>query len=170
MTKHELISAFCKNHQQFVEYVNSLTEDEFMYSQSGKWTAGQQLQHVYLCLLPFTKLLPSKEFILQKFGKINRPTWDYGTAVANYLKTTLQASDRFIPEQVSTNQKDKISEDIQEVVTRIGQLLDEYTDEELDTFAMPHPLIGNLTIREMFYLMTYHAPHHFEQIQRNLRS
>lgn len=30
------------------------------------------------------------------------------------------------------------------------------------------PLLGNLTIREMFYLMTYHATHHLRQIINNL--
>lgn len=170
MTKQELINAFQTNHSELVDFVNSLTDDQFIYRHNDKWTAGQQLQHIYLTLLPFPKALSSKEYLSHKFGKINRPIWDYDTVIENYLKSTLQAPQTYLPEQINADQKGKIASDILDLLSSIQQLLIDYSDEELDTLVLPHPLLGNLTLREMFYLMTYHAEHHIKQTKRNLVS
>jgi hypothetical protein len=119
-------------------------------------------------VLPFPKALPSKDFILHKFGTIDRQTWDYNTVIENYLKTSLQAPQQFLPEQVALEQKTTLTTDIQQVVQAIQQLLDHYTDEELDSLVLPHPLLGKLTIKEMFYLMTYHPSHHLHYTVKSL--
>lgn len=168
MTKQELIKTFYDNHQEMIDYVNALTDEQFTYSLNGKWTAGQQFSHVYLTLLPFLKVLPSKDFIVQKFGKISRSTWDYDTVIENYFKTSLQAPQQYLPEQITPEQKATITADIQKVILTIQHFLDQYTEEELDSLVLPHPLLGNLTIREMFYLMTYHATHHLRQTASNV--
>lgn len=168
MNKQELIDTFLKNHQTLVSYVNSLSDDQFTFSNSEKWTAGQQLSHAYICLLPFLKVLPSKEFILQKFGKINRATWSYDEVIENYLKTNLKAPDNFLPGKISPEERSKISNDFLQVLSILQQLLNDYTDEELDTLVLPHPLLGTLSIREMFYLMSYHPIHHLRQAKLNL--
>lgn len=168
MTKQELIKAFCNNHHEMIDYVTSLTDEQFTFSNNGKWTAGQQFQHVYLTIAVFPRVLSSKDFILQKFGTINRAGWSYNTLIENYLKTSRQAPQQYLPEQVSPEQKATIAADIHNVLPTIKQLLDQYTEEELDTLVLPHPLLGNLTIREMFYLMGYHATHHLRQTEKNL--
>jgi hypothetical protein len=168
MTKQELINAFYDNHKEMSNYINSLTDEQFVYSHNGKWTAGQQFSHVHLTLLPFPKILSSKEFIEQKFGKIDRQIWSYETVIENYFKTSLQAPQQFLPEQVNPEQKAIITDDLQKILPTIQQLLDQYTDEELNSLVIPHPLLGKLTIREMFYLMTYHATHHLRQTEKNL--
>lgn len=168
MTKQELIDAFVKNHQELIDFVNALTDEEFTFSYDAKWTAGQQLSHAYLCLLPLPKSLALKEHILQKFGKIDRPTWDYDTVMEHYMKTSRKAPERFLPEPIGPEQKTKLTADFQEILSTIQQALNGLTDEELDTFVLPHPLLGNLTIREMFYLMTYHPIHHLKQTQQGL--
>lgn len=168
MTKQELIKAFYDNHKDMSDYINSLSKEQFVYSRNGKWTAGQQFSHIYLTLLPFPKILPSKEFIEQKFGKIDRPIWDYETVLKNYFKTSLKAPQQYLPEQVNLEQKATITNNLQKILMTIQQLLDHYTDLELDTLVLPHPLLGKMTIREMFYLMTYHATHHQRQTEKTL--
>lgn len=97
MTKKELISVFIRNHQEVIDYFNNLDDHQFIYGHNGKWTAGQQLQHILLTIIPFSKVLPSKEFIREKFGNINRPTWNYETVLDQYSKTSLQAPEQFYP-------------------------------------------------------------------------
>lgn len=167
MTKQELIKTFYDNHLEVVDYINTLTDDQFTSSHNGKWTAGQQYNHIYLTILPFTRALASKDFILQKFGKINRPTWDYDTVIENYFKTSRQAPQQYLPEETGAEQRTKITAGINETLEVIQQHLEQFTEEELDTLILPHPLLGSLTIREMFYLMGYHAIHHLKQIVQN---
>lgn len=163
MTKEELIKKIYNNHKAMIDYVNILTDEQLIYSNNGKWTAAQQFHHVYLVLLPFPKILSSKEFISRKFGKIDRLTWDYDTVIENYLKTSRQSPQGFLPEQISPQQKTIITGDIQKVLQTIQELLDQYSDTELDTLVIPHPLLGNLTIRETFFLMSYHPTLHLNQ-------
>jgi hypothetical protein len=170
MTKEDLIKSFAENHNDVIVYVNSLTDQQFLYNYNEKWTAGQQLSHIYLTLIPFLKVLPSKDFILSKFGKIDRPTWNYETVIEKYLTTTLKAPSQYLPEKIILQQKATICTDLQAILKNISQLLDQYAEEEFDTFVLPHPLLGNLTIREMFYLMTYHPTHHLNQTKLNLKN
>jgi hypothetical protein len=173
MTKNELTARFGDNHRAFVNYVNSLTDKEFTCSSNGKWTPGQQLGHIWLCLKPIAQALSSRDFILQTFGNIDRPTWDYDRVIDNY-KTALEkggkAPDRFVPEPVEPGSRNQLSADLAAILQAIQQQLHTYTGEELDTLALPHPLLGKLTIRELIYLMTYHAAHHHEQTARNLEA
>ncbi len=171
MTKQELIAAFIMNHQQAVQYIDSLADPAFTYRYDNKWTAGQQLEHILLTITPFPRVLSSKEFILEKFGKIDRPTWDYKTVLENYSGTSLKAPEQFIPQDdVRVNQKDTIISGIQKNIDSIKELLNNYSEEELDTLILPHPLLGKLTIREMFYLMSYHPLHHQKQIGQILEN
>lgn len=173
MTKQQLISEFVQNHIEFNNYINALTEVEFAYSNQGKWTAGQQLEHVYLCLYPISQALASKEFILHKFGKTDRSSLSYDEIIDNYKAALAQggkAPDRFVPGAFDPADKSKVSSQLLELLETIAQQLDGYTNEELDSLLLPHPLLGNLTITEMFYLMTYHATHHHRQTELNLHN
>lgn len=168
MEKQALINVFTGNHQEVIDYMQSLTDDQFTSGKEGKWTAGQQFQHIYLTLLPFPKILPSKEYIREKFGKINRERWDTDTLIEKYYQTSRQAPAEYVPEQVGPEQKAKITTEIQAILQTIQQLLNNYTEEELNTLVLPHPLLGNLCLTEMFTLLSYHASHHLRQIIVNL--
>ena len=167
MTKQELTTTFYSNHLALMNYVSALPDEKFIYRNEEKWTAGQQLSHTYLCLLPFLKVLPSKASVL-RFGRINRKTWSYETVIEKYLQTDLKAPGIYLPEPVESEQKALINASLQQALDTIVQLLEPYTEEELDHFVLPHPLLGPLTVREMFYLMAYHPLHHLRQAKANL--
>lgn len=170
MNRQELIKTFSDNHHTVIAYIQALPDSLFLYRNHEKWTAGQQLKHILLTLLPFPKILQSKEFIVQKFGTLQRTTWDYDTVLNNYLKTSLQAPSQFLPEDILPAQKKGLITQLEEVITKINQLFALYNEEELDSLVLPHPLLGKLSIREMFYLMSYHPLHHLNQIKENLAS
>lgn len=171
MEKQELLKAFKDNHQKFTQYVAHLDPEKFAYTYQNKWSAGQQLMHVLLTLTPFPKILPSKSYIAEKFGTIGRTTWDYETVLNNYLKTERKAPEQFLPEVViSSDQKEEIVSDIQHHIETITSLLSDYSEAALDTLCIPHPLLGKLTVREMFYLMSYHPLHHLKQVELSLET
>src|ERR1043165_808261 len=136
MTTRELIEHFGKNHQTLIDYVHALTDDEFVYSYNTKWTPGQQLGHIYLCLKPMAQALASKDFILHTFGKTDRPTLDYNTIIDRYKTAHDQggkAPDRFIPEPVDPSSKEGLIADLSDVLGTIQQQLETYSEGELDT-------------------------------------
>ncbi|NBX80802.1 MAG: DinB family protein, partial [Flavobacteriales bacterium] len=45
---------------------------------------------------------------------------------------------------------------------------DNFTEDDLDKYVLPHPLLGKLTLREMLCFTIYHVKHHVEIIKRDL--
>lgn len=167
MKKQELIEEFVKNHRLIITYIDQLNELDFNYKFDGKWTAGQQLQHILLTIRPFPKALFSKEYLLMKYGEIKRSSWNYKSVIENYCKSSLKAPEQFLPDnKVSLRQKVDIILEIKKTLTDIVDEFNKYSEMELDTIILPHPLLGNLTLREMFYLMSYHPLHHKKQIEQ----
>ncbi|HRG32892.1 MAG: DinB family protein [Saprospiraceae bacterium] len=171
MNRQELINQFTKNHQEFVEYVQDLSDEKLMFSPSEKWNAGQQLNHIYLCLLPIEQALASKEYILNKFGLSDHSSLPYEEIVKHYINALNKggkAPDRFVPETFDLLNRPLLTSKLYDLLLKIGQHFENYSEEELDSLVLPHPLLGRLTIRELFYVMTDHAVHHHKQVIRNL--
>jgi hypothetical protein len=169
--KADLMKQFRANHEELVEYISRLSDVAFVTSANDKWTPGQQLEHVYLCLVPMAKVLPSKEYMLVKFGAIDRNVWDDDEVIKTYkaaLAAGGKAPEKFVPEAVSIERKPSLVDDTTQILDAIDQALASYTEEELDTLTLPHPLLGKLTIREFFFMMAYHATHHLQQTKVNL--
>jgi hypothetical protein len=153
MNRQELIEQFTKNHQKFKEYVLDLSDEKLMFSPSEKWNAGQQLNHIYLCLIPIEQALASKEYILNKFGLSDHSSQPYQEIVKQYMHALNhggKAPDRFVPEKFDLLNKPLLTNKLNDLLIRIGQQLEMYTEKELDSMVLPHPLLGRLTIRELF--------------------
>lgn len=173
MNKETLISRFAANHFEFTELIRSLSADERLYSYNGKWNALQQVQHLVLVLTPLDFVLASKEKIIERFGTGHRTVMTYDELVSFYTNGLAEggkAPGRFLPGEPAPESMDEMLDAIRVLVTHTGQQLRDYTEEELDTLILPHPFLGNLFIREMFYLMIYHPLHHARQVKEHLKN
>ena len=144
-----------------------------MYSQNGKWSAGQQLEHLILCLKPISQALSSPAFIHEKFGVINRQSMSYDQVITFYkegLQKGGKAPGKFLPAITETSQRQALKHELSETLSRIQAQLHTYSDNELDSLALPHPFLGLLSIRELLYLMSYHPLHHLDQVKANVNS
>ncbi|MBC7848848.1 MAG: DinB family protein [Chitinophagaceae bacterium] len=167
--KKELVPNFLLTHQEIIEYVDALDETQFMRSEGGKWTAGQQICHLFLCLQTISNALVSKQSIVHKFGTLERSLMNYDQVVAIYkegLANGGKAQDRFLPPPVSVDERFLVRNSVRGMLQLLQLQLQNFSDEELDTIVLPHPFLGRLSIRELIYLMTFHATHHLEQIRR----
>ena len=174
MTKDEIKKALMERHTEFVTYINSLSEQNFMSSSQNKWTAGQQLDHICRSTAPLVLGLKLPAFIPKLlFGTLKRPARDYAELVKKYqsvLDNGGKASGRFIPKKVDFNGREKLKNQLLENVAKINNALDSFSDSDLDRILLPHPLLGKLTIREMMYFTLYHVDHHKAQAILNLKS
>jgi len=46
MDKREIQQHLRNNHFRFIKQITDLPDSDFLYSNNGKWTAGQQLDHI----------------------------------------------------------------------------------------------------------------------------
>ncbi|MEO5943480.1 MAG: DinB family protein [Ferruginibacter sp.] len=172
MERREIITLLTENHSSFIEYINGLTNEEFSFSPLQKWTAGQQLDHIYLSVKPVTLILSfPRIFIRLVFGKANRPGRTYEELVKKYLNKLEnggKATRPFIPKAIALNQKETIIKALTKNIKVLCSKIEKFTEKDLDTLILPHPLLGKLTIREMLYFTVFHVEHHHEITKRNL--
>src|SRR6218665_3924528 len=123
MNRQEIIQQLNESHRAFIDHILSLSDEEFNYSYEGKWTAGQQLDHIRLSVKP---LMPA--FILPKFvpkllfGKANRPSKTYGGLVEKYkskLEEGAKAPAQFSPKEVPVDKKEGLAKALDALVKNL---------------------------------------------------
>jgi hypothetical protein len=173
MNKPAIKTMLLEQHHSFITYLDGLTNEEFLVSKNGKWTAGQQLEHIVISVKPLRQVLRLPKFILPLiWGKANRASKSYEDLVKKYLaklENGGRATPRFSPKTVSVEKRQALQSKLKKEVEKLAKQLDKMSEEELDQYILPHPLLGKLTIREMLYFTIYHVQHQEELTKRNLQ-
>lgn len=172
MDKQTLQIKLYESHHAFISYLDSLSEDAFLSRRNDKWTAGQQLEHIVRAVKPVRQVLSAPKFLLKSiWGKANRKSRSYDDLVHKYhvkLAAGGRAAGRFVPKAVSVEKGSRLKVLLKNEVEKLAAKLDKFSEHELDTYILPHPLLGKLTIREMIYFTIYHVEHHQNNTKQNL--
>jgi hypothetical protein len=172
MTKPQIIQLLQEKHNAFITYIQTLSNEELLYAPTDKWTAAQQLDHIYKSVNPLTQALGYPKFVPRLlFGKANRLSKTYDALINRYnekLALGGRASGRFVPPIISADKKDGLIKLIQTSVNKMSKRLEKFSEAELNNLILPHPLLGKITVREMLYFTAYHVEHHENIIKRDL--
>lgn len=153
----------------FVLFVQQQHGEKFTDTPQGKWSVGQNVEHLIRSLSPVNYALKLPRFILRLlFGKPNRASRSYLEVVDRYrqrLAAGGKASGRFIPPTLSAAQKNEkllaINREKELMIRRVHS----WSEKELDQYLLPHPLMGKLTMREMLFFSAYHIQHHLNNLR-----
>jgi hypothetical protein len=172
MNKTEIIHALEEKHRYFIEYTNSLTDKQLLFAKQDKWTAAQQVAHIYQSVKPLAQGLVLPKFIVKMiWGKANRSSKSYTELVEKYI-TKLAAGGRatapFVPSPITVEQLPQCYKKITNAIHKLSKHLHKYAETDWDVYILPHPLLGKVTLREMLYFTIYHVQHHQQIIQRDL--
>ena len=172
MTHKEIIG---KLHDEFnlVDKTTSLFIEEnfFKELEAGKWSAAQNEYHLFLSVKPLVGLFSKPEVMLTNWGKCTRASMSYKELVALYEKMIRNI---IVPASVNPASVEGTKTDVINNLNAINQKFVEkaaaFTEEELDTYQIPHPVMGLLTVREFLYFTLHHTQHHHATIKRLLAS
>jgi len=171
MDKQTLIKKLTENHQEFIACVSKLSPEEFSASKNDKWTAGQQLEHIYLSVKPVGLAFRLPMFLLKLiWGKSNREGRSYDELIARYhakLANGSKATGPFVPKKVDLPKGQKLKAGLTNEVLNLCAAIEKRSEEELDQYILPHPILGKLTLREMLYFTIYHVKHHEKLIEKS---
>lgn len=174
MTNPQIIQLLQEKHNAFIDYIQTLSTEEFLYAPNDKWTAAQQLDHIYKSVKPLTQALGYPKFVPRLlFGKANRPSKTYEQLINRYnekLSLGGRASGRFVPPIISADKKEILINHILSSVKKMCMHIEKYSETKLDNMILPHPLLGKITLREMLYFTAYHVEHHQAIIKRDLKN
>lgn len=173
MKKVEIKNLLEKRYSNFAEYISSLSKEEFLFTYQSKWSAGQQIKHVVLCVKPLVQVFGMpKMTIEQKFGVTESTSRTYDELLVIYLqklKKGGKAPNQYVPDGVLENKKSELIKTLQELLEKLKSEIDVFSEKELDTLCVPHPLLGNISLREMLLNAIYHVEHHQNQTKKNLK-
>jgi DinB superfamily len=169
------------NKPTLIEHLNAAVADcrtaadsvdgtRFFDNSAGKWSIAENLIHLSKSAKAVHKgLVNGPTALLTFFGTASAPSQDYEAIIVRYqaaLTGGLIAPSSFVaqssPDDTRTSVLDRYDFEHKTLV----ESLQAYSEEELDQVQLPHPALGNMTVREMIYFMVYHIGHHQKAIER----
>lgn len=172
MDIEKISAALCANHSQFLGLMRGLSDVEFALEKPPKWTAAQQLEHLFRAVQPVALAFALPKFLLRLlFGKANRPSRSFEGLVEKYQQKLAdggRASGRFVPPKTRLADREKLLAGLENEVEKLSRRLGRFSETDLDTLLLPHPLLGKLTLREMLFFTAYHVAHHERSVREML--
>lgn len=170
--KPQILSALNEKIDAFNNYIEPLSKEQFERTPNGKWSAGQNLDHLIRAIKPLQLAYGLPKFaLLILFGKTNRPSRAYDELVTKY-KTKLaaggKASGPFIPPVISFEKKVSLIRKYKEQKQKLIAKVEKQDEKDLDTYILPHPLLGKVTLREMLFFTIHHNEHHLELLKNRI--
>ena len=167
--KPQIIFALNENIDAFNKYISTLNKEQFEATPGGKWSAGQNLDHLIRAVKPLQPAYSLPKVALRiLFGKTNRPSRTYDELVAKYkakLAAGGRASGPFIPPFISFEKKDLLIKKYTALKQKLIAKIQKQNEKDLDVYILPHPLLGKVTLREMLYFTIHHNEHHLELLK-----
>jgi hypothetical protein len=166
--KEQLVPAIGQEFDAFADLIMQWPDATFEATPGGKWSAGQQLDHLIRSVKPVSLALRLPGWLLRiLFGKPNRPSRTYEVLVEKYrqkLSAGGVAPGAFVPPVIPLARKQQLLDAYKMQQQRLIKIVERWQDADLDRYLLPHPLLGKLTLREMLYFTVYHTGHHYRQL------
>jgi len=166
--KTEIISALQDSSQHMQDWFSAVPVSEYFTRQGEVWSAADNIDHVVKAVKPIAKALKLPCLALNTmFGKPLHTSRSYEEVCKIYsyeIAKGAKASGQFLPneapvedkEQAKAEQLKKVSKVIEDLVSA----LEKWEEGDLDQCQLPHPIIGNLTMREMLFFTIHHNLRH----------
>jgi hypothetical protein len=167
-TKQELLSALKDADARVTKWFEQIPAGDFFTRRAEAWSASDNLDHLIRAHKPIVKALNLPRPTLQAmFGKPDKARMGYEDlcrAYRNEIARGGAASGSFLPNQQTPPDAEAGKREIMERWSSISAELvaraEKWGEDELDQYQLPHPLLGNLSMREMLYFSLYHSLRH----------
>jgi DinB superfamily len=170
MTQTELVQALEARQNEVADYFSSIPEATLLADMAPKWNPAQHLIHLTKSGSRIAQGLQAKD----QLPNHGSPSRAYEVIRDTYLATLKQAPAELLAKVGASVQVETGSSQAQilEAYLLAGKQLREsaqtWTDSDLDTKSMPHPVLGSISIREMLEFVVYHDLHHLEGVRQTL--
>lgn len=173
MTRDEILGKLDSVQAESAAYWSAFDAPVFFAKLGEAWSPAENVRHLVKSIRPVTKALRLPRIVLRvMFGKSRRESVTYDALVERY-RGVLEAggkAGKFAPspreEQDPAAWRAEILAQHAEANRALRAAIGRWSERALDSYQMPHPLLGKLTVREMLYFTLYHQLHHIAVVER----
>lgn len=164
MNKNEIIANLNTAHSAFWDTAIHLPNT--YASINGKWSVAQNVEHINIVLFRLSNYLSlPKSTIKSNFGLSERKSTSNEKNIIvfrNALANGVKAIDSFIPELNPETSIEELVSKGKDLLDSFISNLENWSEEELEIYNCPHPILGKIPVREVLYFTIYHVQHHNE--------
>lgn len=178
MTPHgrdDVLRGLAGAQADWTAYAAALPLDAFFRAPApGRWAPAGHLRHLTLTHRRVTQGLGMPRPALRvMFGapSTHRPYPEVVTAYRAALAAGGTAPDRYVPApdtDPTEATRTAVLDGYARGAAALRAALARWPDAALDTHALPHDLLGRLSVRELAYFTLYHDLHHLRGVQAAL--
>jgi len=168
----DILDKYQSANDALIKTANLFSEDNFFKRPSEKkWSAAENVEHLVLVTKPMVVLFSKPEVMVERWGTVERPSRSYDELANAYIKVTNgigKAPDRAVPQATEPTQAAQLNKfkQVNEEYVKAVELLTEF---QLNAYQIPHPFIGNITVKECLHFITFHVNHHHKAITEILK-
>lgn len=176
-SKAEIHEAFVAEIPQVADYFQAIPKEQFFSAPENIWTPADNLVHLIKSVSPIVLAMSLPKAALRlRFGKAKHKSQPFETVRSNYNEfvdagTAISTPD-YEPQikETTAAERDKIFAKWNSKNQQLLAKLENWSEADLDFYQLPHPLLGNLTVREMLLFTLHHNIHHINDVERLLKS
>ena len=168
MEKQVIFNSLQNEVNAMVKSVENISDTHFFQQPyPEKWSIGQHIQHLIQSSKPLVSLFGKPE-LMNQWAKSDRTSRNYDEVKALYLNA-LQTPPPFLMvyRHVDTEgSKEEILGNIISITEKLIARASNMIQADLDTYQIPHPLLGLLTAGEFLHFTAFHTQHHYGAIDK----
>ena len=162
-------SSIDKAFEEVISFIQKQDDDLFETSVEEKWSTAEQLEHLIKSVTPINLgLVLPKKVLKWKYGTTDRDEMDYDRLKELYqskLAEGAKATKPYIPNRIPVSKKMELLRKYRSEKEKLIKALNKWDEKVISEIVAPHPILGNLTIRELMFFTVYHNYHHLESIK-----
>ena len=173
MNREEMLRKLDDVQAESAAYWRSFDTPAFFAKLGEGWSPAENVRHLVKSIRPVTKALGVPRLFLRlKFGKPRRASVGFEELRERYqgLLDAGGKAGRFAPSPREQGDLESWRKEIlqqhAEANRALRAAIARWPEAAFDEYQLPHPLLGNLTVREMLYFTLYHQLHHINVVKR----
>ena len=156
-------------------FFENIDEDLFFVAPPDVWSPAENLVHLIQAVSPVVQALNLPKMALKlRFGKAKHESRTLAAVRHTYVNEALAgggvAGGSFLPQVKAETIEERARMQVkwQEKGIALVEAVGKWDEKELDELVLPHPLLGDMTVREILFFTLYHNMHHVNDVQRLL--
>lgn len=169
-SRNEIVTALSAETDLVHDFFTAIPPEQFFTSPSNEWSPAENLVHLIKSCAPVAVGLKApKIFLRLRFGLAKRNSRSLGKVVRDYQATLEdggEAGGDYLPlvETTTDAERERILAKWREIGERVVAGMGKWSEKQLDKYAVVHPLLGQMTVREIMFFTLYHNMHHINQV------